>query len=87
VVIGNLATATVRLDNWRLVDKNGRTTPINALHLDPGGSALVALDGTGVQLSNAGGNLRLLDPTGRQADAVVFTATDTATEDHFVRFH
>jgi uncharacterized protein YukJ len=86
VVIGNLANATVRLDGWRLVDKNRRVTAIDGLNLVPGGSAQVALDGTGVQLSNAGGNLVLLDHTGRQVDAVVFTAVDTAAADRFVRF-
>jgi uncharacterized protein YukJ len=87
VVLGNLATAAVRLDGWQLIDKNRRVTRIDGLTLGAGGSALVPLDGTGVQLSNAGGNLRLLDPAGHQADAVVFTAADTATEDRFVRFH
>jgi uncharacterized protein YukJ len=86
VVIGNLANATVKLDGWQLVDKTHRVTTVDGLTLDPGGSALIELDGTGVQLSNAGGNLVLLDPTGHQIDAVVFTATDAATEDHFVRF-
>jgi uncharacterized protein YukJ len=86
VVIGNLADATVRLDGWRLVDKRGRVTAIDGLNLAPGGSAQIPLDGTGVQLSNAGGNLVLLDHTGRQVDAVVFTAADTAADDRFVRF-
>jgi uncharacterized protein YukJ len=86
VVIGNLANADVRLDGWRLVDKNRRRTAIDGLTLAPGGSAPVALDGTGAQLSNAGGNLVLLDPDGRQVDAVVFTATDTSGEERFVRF-
>lgn len=86
VVLGNLANATVKLDGWQLVDKTHRVTTLNGFTLDPGGSAPVELDGTGVQLSNAGGNLVLLDPTGHQVDAVVFTATDATTEDHFVRF-
>ena len=86
VVIGNLANATVQLDGWRLVDKNRRVTAIDGLTLVPGGSALVALDGTGAQLSNAGGNLVLLDSAERQIDAVVFTAADTTVEDRFVRF-
>jgi len=86
VVIGNLANATVRLDGWRLVDKRSRVTAIDGLNLAPGGSAQIALDGSGVQLSNAGGNLVLLDHTGRQVDAVVFTAADTAADDRFIRF-
>lgn len=86
VVIGNLANAAVKLDGWQLVDQNHRVTIVDGLTLDPGGSALIALDGTGVQLSNAGGHLVLLDPGGHQIDAAVFTATDATIEDHFVRF-
>ncbi|MEU7907114.1 DUF2278 family protein [Actinoplanes sp. NPDC049118] len=86
VVVGNLANASVRLDGWQLVDRNRRVTTIGGLTVSPGGSALIALDGTGVQLSNAGGNLVLLDHAGRQIDAVVFTAADTAAADRFIRF-
>jgi uncharacterized protein YukJ len=86
VVLGNLANAAIPLDGWRLVDKNQRVTVIAGRTLDPGGSALITLDGTGAQLSNTGGNLVLLDPAGRQADAVVFTAADTTIEERFVRF-
>ena len=52
----------------------------------PGASELVTLDGSGVQLSNKGGNLVLLDPSGRRVDAVVFSDGDSSTENHFVRF-
>jgi len=86
VVIGNLANATVQLGGWQLVDKNRRVTTIAELALAPGGSGLIALDGAGVQLSNAGGNLVLLDPTGHQVDAVVFPAANKAGEGSFVRF-
>jgi uncharacterized protein YukJ len=87
VVIGNLANTTVSLEGWQLVDRNHRITVLGSLNIDPGASELVRLDGSGVQLSNKGGNLVLLDPTGRQVDAVVFTDADTSDENRFVRFH
>jgi uncharacterized protein YukJ len=86
VVIGNLANATVALNGWQLVDKNRRVTTIGELTLAAGASGLLALDGTGVQLSNTGGNLVLRNPAGHQIDAVVYTNADARTEDRFVRF-
>jgi uncharacterized protein YukJ len=86
VVIGNLAITTASLQGWQLVDKNHRITILGPVTIAPGASELVTLDGSGVQLSNKGGNLVLLDATGRQVDAVVFTAVDSSTENQFVRF-
>jgi len=87
VVIGNLATAPADLNGWQLVDKNHRSTTLGLGSVAPGASALISLDGAGLQLSNKGGNLVLLDPTGHQVDAVVYTAADAGTQNQFVRFH
>jgi len=85
VVLGNLATTPHTLSNWRLVDKNGRVTPIDAT-VPPGASLIVALDGTGVQLGNNGGNLILQDNTNAQVDVVTYTAEDAASANRYVRF-
>ena len=85
VVLGNLATGPQTLTHWRLLDKSGRVTPIEAT-VAPGASLIVALDGSGVQLGNDGGNLILLDATGAQVDVVTYTAGDAATPDRYVRF-
>ena len=85
VVLGNLATTPRTLSHWRLVDKNGRVTPIDATVL-PGASLIVALDGTGVQLGNNGGNLILQDETKAQVDVVTYTAQDAASDNRYVRF-
>jgi len=85
VVLGNLATTPQTLSHWRLVDKNGRVTPIDAT-LPPGASLIVPLDGAGVQLGNNGGNLMLQDATQAQVDVVTYTAEDAASADRYLRF-
>jgi hypothetical protein len=67
------------------VDKNARVTSINAT-IGPGQSILVALDGTGVQLGNQGGNLMLQDSHSAQVDVITYTADDASVENRYVRF-
>ena len=85
VVLASLTTAAQTLTNWRLLDKNGRATPINTT-LGSGQSVLIALDGSGVQLGNQGGNLILQDPSNAQVDVVTYTAEDASQENRYVRF-
>ena len=85
VVLSSLATTAQALTDWRLVDKNGRMTAINAT-IGPGQSILVALDGTGVQLGNQGGNLMLQDSHNAQVDVIIYTADDASVENRYVRF-
>ena len=85
MVLASLATNAQTLTNWRLIDKNGRVTPINAT-IGPGQSVLITLDGNGVQLGNQGGNLILQDNHNVQVDVVTYTAADAAAEDRYVRF-
>ena len=85
IVLASLSTSTQTLSNWRLLDKNGRVTPINAT-LAAGSFVAIMLDGNGVQLGNNGGNLILQDQTNAQVDAVTYTGDDAAPEDRYVRF-
>ncbi len=85
VVLANLATAPRTLTGWRLIDKNNRSTTVNVT-LGAGQSALLTLDGNGVQLGNQGGNLVLRDSNGIQVDAVTYTGADASTDDRYFRF-
>ncbi len=85
IVLASLSTTTQTISNWRLLDKNGRVTPIDAT-LASGSFVSIALDGNGVQLGNQGGNLILQDHMGAQVDAVTYTGEDASPEDRFVRF-
>jgi uncharacterized protein YukJ len=85
VVLGNCATAPQKLVGWQLVDRNGRVTDLD-IEIGAGESALVPLDGTGVQLGNGGGNVVLQDDRGDQVDSVTYSAQDAGMSDRFIRF-
>ena len=85
VVLGNYSTTTTSLHGWRIVDRNRRETKLDVV-LAGGASAVVALDGTGIQLGNNGGNLVLLDDRGQQMDSVTYAASEASAVDRFVRF-
>jgi uncharacterized protein YukJ len=85
VVLGNLSATSQTLTNWRLLDRNGRSTSIS-ITIPAGASSIVPLDGLGVQLGNNGGNLMLQDAAGAQVDVVTYTAEDASPVDRYVRF-
>lgn len=85
IVLASLSTSTQTVSNWKLLDKNGRVTPINAT-LAAGSFTAVTLDGNGVQLGNNGGNLILRDQTNAQVDAVTYTGEDASPDNRYVRF-
>jgi uncharacterized protein YukJ len=86
VVIGNTTSSAVDLNRWRIVDKNNATETLASLAVAPGGSVSVVLSGTGAQLSNKGGTIRLVNPTGVLVHAVSYSQAD-AVEGQFVRFN
>jgi hypothetical protein len=85
VVLGNRATTTQSVHGWQLIDRNGRVTKLDT-EIPAGASAIVALDGSGVQLGNNGGNLVLQDDQANQVDGVTYSAADAAVVDRYVRF-
>lgn len=85
VVLGNCATTPQSVHGWQLVDRNGRTTKLDD-DIPAGASAIVSLDGSGVQLGNNGGNLILQDDQTHQVDSVTYSAADAAVVDQYVRF-
>jgi uncharacterized protein YukJ len=85
VVLGNCATTTQSVQGWRLIDRNGRETKLDA-KVDAGSSVIVPLDGSGVQLGNHGGNLLLQDDSASQVDSVTYSAADASVVDRYMRF-
>ena len=86
VVLGNCATTTQSVHGWQLGDRNGRVTKLDA-EIPAGASAIVALDGSGVQLGNNGGNLVLQNDQANQVDSATYSAADAAVVDRYMRFH
>jgi uncharacterized protein YukJ len=87
VVIGNTTVASVDLTGWTLVDKNNVADALAGVLLPGGGSVPVVLPGTGAQLSNKGGTIRLLNPAGVLIHAVSYSKADASVEDRYIRFN
>jgi hypothetical protein len=85
-VIGNTTVDGVNLAGWRIVDKNDAAESIAGVVLPAGGSTGIVLSGQGAQLSNKGGTIRLVNPSGVLIHAVSYSKAD-AVEDRFVRFN
>jgi uncharacterized protein YukJ len=86
VVIGNTTVTAVELTGWSIVDKNDSADALAGVLLPPGGSVPIVLSGNGAQLSNKGGTIRLLNPSGVLIHAVSYSGAD-AVENRFVRFN
>jgi len=86
VVIGNTTLADINLTGWSILDKNNAAEAIAGVLLPSGGSVSVVLSGGGAQLSNKGGTIRLLNPSGVLIHAVSYSKAD-AVENRFVRFN
>ena len=86
VVIGNTTLTAVDLTGWSIVDKNNMVEVLGGVLLPAGGSVLVGLSGSGAQLSNKGGTIRLMTPAGVLMHAVSYSKED-AVEGRFIRFN
>jgi uncharacterized protein YukJ len=86
VVLGNTTVTAVDLTGWSIVDKNDAVEAITGVLLPGGGSIAIVLSGVGAQLSNKGGTIRLVNPSGVLIHAVSYSKAD-AVEDRFVRFN
>ena len=85
-MIGNTTTVPVDLTGWRIVDKNELADTLNGVQLEAGASALIVLTGSGAQLSNKGGTIRLMNPAGVLVHAVSYSKAD-AVDGRYLRFN
>lgn len=70
----NLGSAAVTLNNYRLDDQQGDSTPftITGVTLQPGTRMAFFSSETGILLSNGGDSVRLFKPNGQIADAFTY---------------
>lgn len=87
VVLANTTTAAVDLTGWRIVDKNDRSEVLAGVLLPAGESRGVVLSGSGAQLGNQGGTIRLRNPSGDQVHAVSYSGADARVENRYIRFN
>ena len=86
-MIGNTTTVPVDLTGWRIVDKNDLADTLDGVQLEAGASALIVLTGSGAQLSNNGGTIRLMNPAGVLVHAVSYSKADAVDEPLFAIQH
>lgn len=74
----NPTSSTVSLVGWKLVDKSNKSYTIQEKNMEPFSYAVFLSKVTHVALNNSGEeSLTLLDPSGKNIDMVLYTATST----------
>ena len=85
VLLLNASPQAVDLTGWRLADRLGHTCALPPVRLNPSASLNVEIDG-GMQLSNKGGSITLLDAAGLKVAGVAYTAEQARREGWTVTF-
>ncbi len=86
VTLINTASAPVPLAGWKLKDRNKRTSGIDTAEIGAGETLRIKLDGRGVQLSNKGGEIHLLDKEGRTAHKVTYSKGQVKAQGQTILF-
>ena len=72
VTLFNASTTSSVLNGWKLVDRQNKSEPLPEIRLGPCESVIIRLRGTGAQLSNRGGALRLLNANNELVHVVTY---------------
>lgn len=86
VTLLNTGPASVRLDGWFLIDKMRNRYGIEALELAPGIASTVKLPPNSIQLSNKGGEIRLVDRSGHTVHLVTYSRAQAQREGETIVF-
>ena len=86
VTLVNAGSASVRLDGWFLVDKMKNRFGIEDLELPPGIASTIQLPRNSIQLSNQGGEIRLVDRTGHTVHLVTYSKAQAKREGETIVF-
>lgn len=85
VTVLNISDRDLNLAGWTLRDEQERSEPLTG-SIRPGEAITLPLSGSGVQLSNEGGTITLLDAQSLKVDGVAYTRADAQTEGRPVVF-
>lgn len=86
VTLVNAGSTTVKLDGWFLVDKMKNRYSIEDLELPPGIASTILLPRDSIQLSNQGGEIRLIDRTGNTVHLVTYSKSQAKREGETILF-
>ncbi|MDR6816649.1 hypothetical protein J2X76_001822 [Neorhizobium sp. 2083] len=86
VTLINTGTARERLEGWLLVDKMGHRYSVNDVTLDPGVATTVLLPRNSIQLSNQGGEIRLVNRDGHTAHLVTYSKAQARDQGRTIVF-
>jgi poly(U)-specific endoribonuclease len=80
VTLLNMGGTAISVTGWRLVDKNNREFRIGSVTLDGGFAATIRLPRDTAQLSNQGGEIRLINPNNEVVHRVTYSKQQAARE-------
>jgi hypothetical protein len=86
VTLINVGVPELRLDGWKLLDRQDHALPLDGQALAPGEARSIVLPRGAVQLSNRGGELRLVEPAGRTVHAVTWSKEQASRQGETIVF-
>jgi len=86
VTLVNAGATTVSLDGWFLVDKMKNRFGIDGVELPPGIASTIQLPRNSIQLSNKGGEIRLVDRSGHTVHLVTYSKAQAKREGETIVF-
>ncbi len=86
VTLLNVSAAQVDLSGWNLADRNKKREPLSDIIIQPGDTVRIRLTGRHAQLSNKGGIISLLDPSGIKVHGVSYTEAQVQRQGWSLQF-
>ncbi len=80
ITLINIGPEPMAINNWRILDKNGKSTSFSIPTLEAGDTYKLVLDGRGAQLSNKGGIIKLLNEKGEMIHLVSYSYGQVRTQ-------
>jgi hypothetical protein len=84
VILLNKSDADIDLTGWQILDKLNKKDTIGAKVIQSGDTIRITFNGAGVQLSNKGGTITLLNNNGLKIDGVSYTKEDASKQGFIV---